>query len=343
MTTEQPPQAPLYWQSDFLGEGFQQHSIELGNDPDGETDVFATVVRYKPDSDEQFFDRPAVLWVHGMTDYFFHAEFAEFFHQAGFAVYAVDLRKCGRSHRAGQRWHYTTDLTHYFPDLSSAVEMISQHHPEVFPIAHSTGGLIVPLWAAHVRETDPELYAKVSGIVLNSPWLDMMYPKAFVRAITPVVNVLGKYKPTTLIPGGGLGTYGRSLHKDFYGEWEFDNHMKPVEGHTKCVGWLRAVMAGHALVHKDEINVGVDVLTLHSQQSWLKPEYSEKTNTSDAVLDVKQIARWAPHISSPSSKVTVIAIKDARHDVFLSRKPARDNALKITLDWLQNHSVVFNR
>ncbi|ANE04275.1 alpha/beta fold hydrolase [Corynebacterium crudilactis] len=340
MDQKPQPSAAHSWKPDFLGEGFEHHTIELGNDPDNETDVVATVIRYNPDAgkggsaDIAFASRPALLWVHGMTDYFFHTEFAEFFHNAGFAVYAVDLRKCGRSYRPGQRWHYISDLAYYFPDLSAATALITKQHPELIPVAHSTGGLIVPLWMSAMRQTNPTAIQKISALVLNSPWLDMMYPPLFMKLITPIVKVVGKLRPTTLIPGGGLGSYGKSIHKDFYGEWEFDQDMKPVEGHRKTIGWLRAILAGQDAIHRDQVDVGVDILTLHSSSSWLKSEYSEATNSSDAVLDIEQIQQWAPHLNASPATVFVKAIPGARHDIFLSQKPVRDHALHVMNEWL---------
>ena len=43
----------------------------------------------------------AVLALHGFTDYFFNTELADHFAARGFAFYALDLRKCGRSRRDG--------------------------------------------------------------------------------------------------------------------------------------------------------------------------------------------------------------------------------------------------
>lgn len=338
MNHSQSPSTNQFWKPDLLGKDYEFHTIELGADPDHETDVVATLVRYNPDSSskESFGSRPALMWVHGMTDYFFHTEFAEFFHKVGFAVYAVDLRKCGRSYRPGQQWHYTSDLAHYFPDLTASTEIISKNHPQLIPVAHSTGGLIVPLWMSEMRRSNPKVVQKIPALVLNSPWLDMMYPPLFIKLITPGVKVLGKRLPKMLIPGGGLGTYGKSIHKDFYGEWNFNTELKPVEGHRKSIGWLRAIMAGQKDVHNDRVNVGVDVLALCSEKSWLKSEYSEETDISDAVLDVQHIQKWAPHLSNPSSKVTVSTIPGARHDVFLSKKPTRDQAFSILKNWLDS-------
>lgn len=325
------------WQDDILGSDYHSLTVALGPDPDRETDVVATVVRYLPAGTdiEQFHQRPALLLVHGMTDYFFHTEVAEFFHAHGYAVYAIDLRKCGRSYRPGQSWHYISDLSYYFPDLNAASDIITAQHPRLIPVAHSTGGLIVPHWLNELRATAPENHARVDALVLNSPWLDMMYPRVLIRIAAPLIFWLGKRFPRATLPGDGLGMYGRSIHKDHDGEWDFDTSMKPVEGHKKQFGWLRAIMLGHRAVHRDALNVGVDVLTLCSERSWRKRIASREVNSSDAVLDVKHIKKWAPHLSAPSARVTVQPVEGAMHDVFLSAKPVRQQAMITMLDWLE--------
>ena len=62
----------------------------------------------------------AVLVVHGFTDYFFNTELADHFAARGFAFYALDLHKCGRSWREGQTPHFTTDLARYDAELERA-------------------------------------------------------------------------------------------------------------------------------------------------------------------------------------------------------------------------------
>ncbi len=327
------------WKDDLLGSGYQNLTVPLGSDPDNETDVFATIVRYLPEGTDaaEFHQRPALLWVHGMTDYFFHTEFAEFFHTHGFAVYAVDLRKCGRSHRPGQLWHYVSDLSFYFPDLNAATDIITEHHTTMIPVAHSTGGLIVPLWMQHLRTTNPDNHSKIAALVLNSPWLDMMHPPRLVKIARPLINWLGRKNPLRALPSDGLATYGRSIHKAHKGEWDFDIMMKPVEGHRKNFGWLRTVMAGHLAIHRDEVDVGVDVLLLCSDKSWFKRDHTPEVDSSDAVLDVEQMKKWAPHLSRPSSRVSVKPVVGARHDVFLSVKPVREQASTEMVNWLQTH------
>ena len=67
--------------------------LPLGLDPDGEGELFATLVRHG----EATTARHAVVALHGYTDYFFNTELAEHFNARGFVFYALDLHKCGRS------------------------------------------------------------------------------------------------------------------------------------------------------------------------------------------------------------------------------------------------------
>ncbi|MDY3126899.1 MAG: alpha/beta hydrolase [Corynebacterium sp.] len=318
----------LNWEPDFLGPDFTRLSLPLGADPDGEGTVAATLVRYAP---TDIAGRPALLWVHGMTDYFFQAHVAEYFHAKGFAFYALDLRKCGRSRMEGQRWHYVSDLSFYYQDLDAAVEVLRRFHPTVVPLAHSTAGIIVPLWLDYRRRHN-EL-APIKALILNSPWLDMMgISPRVVSILRPIVDVVGKHFPMLPFPGGGLSAAGQSIHKDFHGEWDYDLAFKPLPGHKKYIGWLRTILHSQALIHDNKIDVGIPTLVLCSTSSHFNKPYSEQTNVSDAVIDVKQTQRWAPQLGR---HVTVRPISDARHDVFLSRSHARDEAFRISTEFLR--------
>ncbi|HZK31973.1 MAG TPA: alpha/beta hydrolase, partial [Corynebacterium sp.] len=274
-----------------------------------------------------------LLWVPGMTDYFFQEHVARRFHDLGYAFYAVDLRKCGRARQSGQRWHYSTDLAHYQPDLSAALgTVIDAGHPTLTPLAHSTGGLIVALWLDHLRRTAPVLHGRIGGLVLNSPWLDMQYPAWLTGLARPLLKLFGHKFPDLKLPGGKLGGYGASIHCSRHGEWDYDTRMKPLKGHPKYIIWLRTVLAGQARVHRGEVNVGVPALTLCSTTSYLGQPYSAASDTADAVLDVEQIQRWAPQLGE---EMTVTPVDGARHDVFLSLPHAREEALTVTAEWLE--------
>ena len=204
------------WGPDILGPDFQSATLNLGPDPDGEGDVVTTLVRYAPGSAAGSTDsgpadssspsatsRPALVWLHGMTDYFFHTHVAQHFAAQGYDFYAVDLRKCGRSHRPGQAWHYVSDLSLYNVDLSAALDAIT--NDEVIVIAHSTGGLIAPLWMDFLRRHDAERFSRLKGLILNSPWLDMMgVPGWAVSALKPAIYSTAKIAPKIALPGGNL-------------------------------------------------------------------------------------------------------------------------------------------
>ena len=317
---------------DILGPGFEQATLELGPDPDTGKDVRAVVVRStSPNTDPE---KPTLLWIHGMSDYFFQTHVAEYFTELGYPFYAVDLRRCGRARTPGQRWHYTLDVEHYYPELNAALDVIAAENPSatVIPFAHSTGGLIAPLWVDHLRTHDPERHRRIAGMILNSPWLDLQYHPVQVALMRPVINLVGRVAPRLPLPQDGLGTYGESIHESKYGEWSFDTDKKPVYGHRKYFGWIRAINKAQRRIHAGDVDAGVPTLTLVSAHSYLGQDYSPAADTADTVLDVEQIRKWAPHLSRNHTTKT---IDGARHDVFLSEPFAREVAFKATAEWLE--------
>ena len=351
-----------HWQPDMLGPDYESMSFALGTDPDGETDIYTTLVRYTPsvqgaqsnqgvqkaETSESTptgnnnpapdgHNQPAILLIHGMSDYFFQTHVAEFFANQGYAFYAIDLRKCGRSYRPGQSWHYITSITEYFTDLTTVMEYLATIHQQIIIIAHSTGGLIAPLWLDNIKTHNPQLHQHMTALVLNSPWLDMMVPAWMSLGLTPVVNVIGKRRPHTAIPGVTLSTYGKTIHASVGGEWEFDTTMKPLYGHKKYVGWLRAIKQGQQQIHSGQVDAGVPTLVLSSHKSILGKSYSpDRSHSADTLLDVEQIHKWAPRVAA---HVTAIRVYGAIHDVFLSRKPIRRQAFAMCAAWLD--SVVY--
>ena len=331
------------WGPDILGPDFQSATLNLGPDPDGEGDVVTTLVRYAPGSAAGSTDsgpadssspsatsRPALVWLHGMTDYFFHTHVAQHFAAQGYDFYAVDLRKCGRSHRPGQAWHYVSDLSLYNADLSAALDAIT--NDEIIVIAHSTGGLIAPLWMDFLRRHDAERFSRLKGLILNSPWLDMMgVPGWAVSALKPAIYSTAKIAPKIALPGGNLTAYGESVHSDFYGEWDYNLSLPPLAGQKKNIGWLAAVFHGLDAPHSDRSNAGVPVLTLQSTRSLLGTPYCDAVNHADCIIDVAQTRRWAKELNA---HYTLRSIEGARHDVFLSLSGPLAEAFAACDAWL---------
>jgi alpha-beta hydrolase superfamily lysophospholipase len=309
------------WLPDVLGDPYEVETIELPDDDEGP--VVASLVRRRSPGT----GGPAVLHVHGFCDYFFHTEYAEWWAARGYAFYALDLRKYGRALLPHQTAHFVTSLAEHYPELDAAWDLITRRHghDEVVISAHSTGGLTVPLWA---RERSPE---QLRALVLNSPWFDLRgAPVLRSLPARALLDQLGARQPRRIIPRPVSGLYGRSLHVDHEGEWTFDVTLKPLESRPVYAGWLRAVRQGHSQLHRG-LELPTPTLVLSAERTSDPREMSEDVFSTDVVLDVHQIRRWA---SSVGTHVTSIALAGAMHDIFLSRPEARGRAYEELARWL---------
>jgi alpha-beta hydrolase superfamily lysophospholipase len=333
MTTDQDrrPQTAT-WETDILGDGYAQHTIELGTDPDGEGDIAAVVVRRNPTGGEEV--DGAVLYVHGFSDYFFQTELAEFFAARGLAFYALDLRKCGRARRPGQTAHFASALAQYDAELDHTIELIGAEYPDrpVTIVAHSTGGLIAPLYLDRRRRAGR--LAPIAALVLNSPWFDLQGRPVMRGPVTWALRGLARVRPFRALDLPG-SVYGGTLHTSGTGQWDFDVDLKPLDGFPVTVGWLNAVRRGHARLHRG-LDVGVPSLVLHSDKTHYSSRYTDASDRADTVLDVRQIARWSGCLGG---EAMVVPITDARHDVFLSLPEPRRRAYDHLDAWLQRHGV----
>jgi alpha-beta hydrolase superfamily lysophospholipase len=267
----------------------------------------------------------AVLHVHGFADYFFQTGYAEWWAERGYDFYALDLRKYGRSLRPHQTPNYVGDLKEHFDEIEEAWHRIvgRDGHTEVILSAHSTGGLVVGLWA---NAFQPE---QLTGMVLNSPWTDLAGSTALRLASTPVLNQFGVRQPMREIKRQVSGFYARSLHRDHEGEWDFDLLLKPVQSFTIYAGWLRAIRNGHTELHRG-LDVRVPILVLSSGRSSTPAEMNEEVHGTDIVLDVAQIRQWA---TSFGRHVTYVGVDGARHDVVLSLPQPRERVYEEIETW----------
>jgi alpha-beta hydrolase superfamily lysophospholipase len=322
------------WQPDVLP-GYWQLTIGLGGDPDGEGDIFATLLR-RGREDEAAAASHAVLAVHGYTDYFFHTSLADHFARRGFAFYALDLRKCGRSWRPGQTPHFTTNLARYDTELDRALGVIREQtgSAQVLVYGHSAGGLIVSLWLDRLRQRGATRRAGVGGLVLNSPLLDLPGHAILRWALTSaLIAAVARVAKLRVARGPGEGGYGASLHRDYHGEFDYDLQWKPLGGFPITFGWLHAVRRGQLRLHRG-LDVGVPNLILRSDHTVTETADPVGLQCGDAVLDVAQIARWAGCIGNRS---TVVPITDAKHDVFLSMPQPRQVAYDKLDTWLDDY------
>jgi alpha-beta hydrolase superfamily lysophospholipase len=309
------PDAPT---ADILGEPYFVETIQLDDDDEGA--VVATLVVRKARGTS----RRAVLHVHGFADYFFQTPAADYWVARGYDFYALDLRKYGRSLREHQTPNFVTDLAHYHAELDEAYRRVTERdgHDHVVVSAHSTGGLVTPLWAHDRRPA-------LAGMVLNSPWLDLQGSLLLRTAGTKAVDQIGLRRPYLSIPRDVSGFYARSLHREHDGEWDFDLAWKPLESWPVYAGWLRAVRRGHARAHRG-LDVRAPVLVLTSSASGRPREYDELCSRTDIVLDVELIRKWAHKLAD---HVTMVRVEHALHDVTLSPEPVRTRAFDEISRW----------
>lgn len=317
------------WTPDVLGKPYVAETLPLADDHEGE--VVATLVHrpaYTTKAGVKSRSRSttrAVLHVHGFADYFFQTGYAEWWNERGYDFYALDLRKYGRSLREHHTPNFVSDLREHFDEIDLAWERVVERdgHDHVIVSAHSTGGLIVGLWA---NERQPD---GLAGMVLNSPWTDLAGGALLRAASTPVLNQLGVRQPMREIKRQVTGFYARSLHHEHEGEWDFDLLLKPVESFTIYAGWLRAIRHGHAELHRG-LEIACPVLVLSSGRSSTPAEMGEDVHGTDIVLDVAQIRQWA---TSFGPHVTYVAVDGARHDVVLSLPGPRQRVFEEIETW----------
>ncbi|MEV4200230.1 alpha/beta hydrolase [Micromonospora globbae] len=307
---------------DVLGPPYERQTIDLGADDEGP--VVATLVRRRADRPT----RRAVLYVHGFVDYFFQTHLADFFAERGWDFYALDLRKYGRSLLPHQTPNFCRDLADYFPELDAAAEIIrtDDGHDTLLAVGHSTGGLIVSLWA-HARR-DARI---VDGIFLNSPFFDFNAPWVVRRPLVAAVSGLGRRAPHRVVPFG-LGTvYGESIHADHRGEWSYDLTWKPLAGFPVRAGWLRAIRAAQRQLRAG-LDIPVPVLLACSTRSFRGKRWHESAALADAVLDVAHMVRYAPRLGR---HVTVSRFDGGMHDLTLSGPAVRERVFTEVGRWAE--------
>ncbi len=310
------------YRPDILGEGFEQLTIEQPKSYDGE--VVTTLIRHTPiDSVTR-----AVLYVHGYNDYFFQREMAEEFVDNGWQFYAVDLRRYGRSEREWQTPFDVREMSEYFADIDAAIDVMeSEGMDEIILMAHSTGGLTTPLYCHHNRDN-----LRIDALILNSPFFDMNLGGGWFEDLgVPAVSFIGSMFQGFTVMGGSseAGSYAKSILKSYDGEWEFDTALKRDGSLPISAGWIRAIHLA-----QEELQQGLEipcpVLVLYSDNS-VSGEYSDAYLRGDSVLDVEDIARYAPCLGE---NVTQVEIKNGLHDLVLSLPEVRYPLYETIFEWI---------
>ncbi|MFR6031014.1 MAG: alpha/beta hydrolase [Barnesiella intestinihominis] len=313
------------YKPDRLGEGFEAKTIVMPDDYSGK--VVTTLVRSLSSCDTH----KAVLYVHGYNDYFFQETLARTFNDSCFNFYAVDLRKYGRSLLPEQTPFEVRDLQEYFADIDTALTLIREEgNTDIVLMAHSTGGLITSLYCEAYRNDLP-----VQGLILNSPFLDMNMNWFYEKILVPIVSAWGRWFKGTKISQGNSTAYAESLLKDHHGEWDYDTGLKFKVSPPVSSAWIRAIHRGHNQIHKG-LHIPCPVLLMYSSQSVDGNKWTPQHQSGDAVLDVKDIARYGRMLGP---KVTEFEVQEGMHDLVLSKPSARQAAYSEMFRWLRSNGL----
>ena len=309
------------YQTDILGEDYQQLTLNFADDYDGK--VVATLVRKKSAQAT----KKAVLYIHGFSDYFFQTEMAEQFNQHGYDFYALDLRKYGRSKLPHQKFYYLLDLREYDAEITKALEIIGQeNHNQVLLAGHSTGGLITTLYAAHYPD-----HRLIKALWTNSPFYDFYKSVIEKKVGIPLLSEVGERLPNAKFPSGLNQWYTPSLHKDFYGEWDFNLNWKPKSLPFVHLCFVNAIHKAQKEIHRG-ISLNIPTLIMHSHQSKYPKKWGVDAQQSDVILDVKDMTHNAKKMTGD---VQTLAIKNGLHDLVLSAPPVRKKVYEDLFSWLE--------
>ena len=288
-----------HWQPDRLLPGFEALELDFPADYDGP--VVSTLLRLAAANAP----RGAVLYIHGFSDYFFQRHMAERFAAEGYAFYALDLRKYGRSLRPNQHGNFCKSLSEYYDDISAALDVIGG---EVLLAGHSMGGLVASLYAHEGARR-----SQIQALWLNSAFFDWNLPD-WRKVRLHVAAALGRYYPFLSDSKALRPEYTRTLLT----EWEFDTRLKPEYGFPLYCGWLAAISDAFEKLHRG-LAIECPMLSMHSDQA-------------DVVLDWRHIARWS-RVLGPN--VTVMAFPGAWHDLILSPGRIREEVFSQLFAWAE--------
>ncbi len=306
---------------DILGNGLMQETIPLGSDDEGA--LVATLVHRACGPSPS---KRALLYIHGYNDYFFNMELADRVNAEGMDFYALDLRKYGRSYREGQTLAYIEDITSYYAEIDQAVSRIRERdgHDHLTLLGHSTGGLTSTLYAADRPGID--------ALILNSPFYDLAVSSFAENIVEGVFRTVGKLLPRVTLSKGGKPYYAWSLHRSFEkgGEWEYNLEWKRKNSIPIYAGWARAIVKAQERV-QDGLQLPCPSLVMYSSDSAALSDWDERAFTSDIVLDVTDIDRFADGLRP---RATEVQIEGGMHDLVLSRPKVRAEVYRQMFAWL---------
>ena len=316
---------PTTYQADVLGPDYQQLVLEFPDDYEGK--VVATLVRKKNTQATT----KAILYIHGFIDYFFQTEMADQFNQQGFDFYALDLRKYGRSRLGHQQLYNVRDLSEYDAEINKALEIIqAEGHDAVLLSGHSTGGLICTLFAAHHPQ-----HSLIKGLWANSPFYDFNMSEFEKNKALPQLSKLGRLLPNLTIPSGLNKWYVPSLHCHYHGEWNFNLEWKQPSYKMVKLSFVRAIHEAQKEIHAG-VTLTIPTLVMHSHQTTNPKKWGIEAQTSDVILNVNDIQKYAEKMIGD---IRIQTIENGLHDLVLSAPKVREQVYQNLFAWIKEKGI----
>ena len=142
--------------------------------------------------------------------------------------------------------------------------------------------------------------------------------------VIPVVAAIAPIIPTIDIPQGASMAYAESLLKEYNGEWEFDTNKKLMLSPDVTTDWISAIYNGQKKVWEG-LNIRIPILAMYSDKSVDGDEWSEEFMHGDAVLNVKDIAKYAQKLGDNVQRAKIVG---GIHDLLCSLPDVRERAYR---------------
>lgn len=302
---------------------YTQHNIKLKDSYDGKLDAILYQAGDIKESNSN------ILYIHGFNDYFFHDHVADRFLNEGYNFFALNLRRYGSARKENQKIFFVKNIKEYYEEIIESIKIIEGISKEgIILFGHSTGGLITTLFANEFQTK-----YNIKAMVLNSPFYDIYVPniqKKILKGFSRMSSIFPYLElPQPKIKAMG---YAMSLHKKYHGEWDYDFRYKTESSPPIYTSWVKAILDAQEKVKKG-LGIKMPVLLLHSDKSFMTLKYKPEAQESDIILDVEDMKKYGPNIGSD---ITLFEVENAVHDVYLSKKEVRYNALDNTISWLKN-------
>lgn len=312
---------------DYLGPSWQSRTMFLADNDGGAPQVRpdVAVVVHENDAPELIEKtQVAALYLPGFQDSFFHTEQAKAWRDQGIALVGLEFRRSGRALRSERSRDDIRDIYVREEEIGQAVDYLHKLGAEkIILIGHSTGGLQAALWAGDHPEG-------IAAVILNSPWLDHNGPAWQKGFFTDVIERVGLRFPRLRISRLNPA-YGRSLHTNYGGEFDFDVAHKVLYPAPVYAGFWRTVRRAQARIARGGVKISVPLLIAHSDRSgnFTHPS-AEDLATSDCVLNVADMKTLGPILSE---SVEFLEVPGGRHDLALSEPAARTQYTRESVAW----------